>query len=213
MAKCVVFCAGGFTGLAEPIQKEDFVIAADGGLVHTEQLGITPQLTLGDFDSLGFTPAGAQVFPAEKDDTDAMLAARAGFKQGCREFVFYGALEGPRLDHTVANFQTLQFLADRGAAAYLVGKQQTVTVLKKGTLRFPQDATGYLSVFCMGADAAGITLQGVKYTLTDGTLTAGFPLGVSNQFVGRAASITVKDGSLLVIYDRCNGFACREELS
>lgn len=212
LAKCIVFCAGEFFGLAEPIQKEDFVIAADGGHVHTEQLGITPQLILGDFDSLGYTPAGAQVFPAEKDDTDAMLAARAGIEQGFREFVFYGALEGPRLDHTVANFQTLQFLADRGATAYLVGKQQTVTVLKNGTLRFAENAAGYLSVFCMGSDAEGINLSGVKYTLTDGMLTAGFPLGVSNQFVGTAASITVRDGSLLVIYDRCNGFACREEL-
>lgn len=211
LAKCVVFCAGEFSGLAEPIRKEDLVIAADGGLVHTQQLGITPRLILGDFDSLGYAPAGAQVFPAEKDDTDAMLAARAGLERGCREFVFYGALEGPRLDHTVANYQTLQFLADRGAAAYLIGRQQTVTVLKNGTLRFSRDAAGYLSVFCMGAAAAGITLQGVKYTLLDGTLSAGFPLGVSNQFVGTAASITVKDGSLLVIYDRCNGFADREE--
>ena len=212
MAKCIIFCAGGFSGLAEPAKPEDLVIAADGGLVHTEQLGITPQLILGDFDSLGYIPAGAQVFPAEKDDTDAMLAARAGLDRGFREFVIYGGLEGPRLEHTVANYQTLQFLADRGAEAYLVGENQMVTVLKNGTLRFSADAAGYLSLFCMGNDAKGITLEGLKYTLTDGSLTAGFPLGVSNQFVGQAASVTVKDGSLLVIFDRCNGFSRREGL-
>lgn len=212
MAKCIIFCAGGFSGLAEPAKPEDLVIAADGGLVHTEQLGITPQLILGDFDSLGYIPAGAQVFPAEKDDTDAMLAARAGLDRGFREFVIYGGLEGPRLEHTVANYQTLQFLADRGAEAYLVGENQMVTVLKNGTLRFSADAAGYLSLFCMGNDAKGITLEGLKYTLTDGSLTAGFPLGVSNQFVGQAASVTVKDGSLLVIFDRCNGFFRREGL-
>lgn len=211
LAKCVIFCAGGFSGLAESIQKEDFVIAADGGLTHTEALGIVPRMILGDFDSLDYTPQGAQVFPAEKDDTDAMLAARAGLEAGCREFVIYGGLEGPRLEHTVANYQTLQYLADRGVKAWLVGKNQMVTVLKNGTIQFPNTAAGYLSLFCMGPDASGITLQGFKYTLTDGSLTAGFPLGVSNQFVGKAASITVKNGSLLVIYDRCNGFAGRTD--
>lgn len=211
MAKCIVFCAGGFSGLAEPVGKDDLVIAADGGLVHTQKLGIEPQIILGDFDSLGYVPGGAQVFPAEKDDTDAMLAARAGLERGCREFVIYGGLDGPRLEHTVANFQTLQFLADRGANAWLVGEKQTVTVLKDGALRFSANAAGYLSLFCLGEDSTGVTLQGLKYPLTEGTLTAGFPLGVSNQFVGKPASVSVKAGSLLVIYDRCNGFARREE--
>lgn len=211
MAKCIVFCAGGFSGLAEPVGEDDLVIAADGGLAHVQKLGIEPQIILGDFDSLGYVPGGARVFPAEKDDTDAMLAARAGLERGCREFVIYGGLDGPRLEHTVANFQTLQFLADRGANAWLVGEKQTVTVLKEGVLRFPANAAGYLSLFCLGADCTGVTLQGLKYPLTEGTLTAGFPLGVSNQFVGKAASVSVKAGSLLVIYDRCNGFARREE--
>ena len=212
MAKCIIFCAGGFSGLAEPVCKDDFVIAADGGLAHTQKLGIVPQVVLGDFDSLGYVPTEAQVFPVEKDDTDAILAARAGLQKGCREFVIYGGLEGPRLEHTVANFQTLQFLADRGASAWLVGEKQIVTVLKDGMLKFSANASGYLSLFCMGADCAGVTLQGLKYPMTEGTLTAGFPLGVSNQFAGEPASVTVKAGSLLVIYDRCNGFADREEL-
>ena len=123
MGKCIIFCAAGFDCPVQPITGEDFVIAADGGLAHTQKLGITPHEILGDFDSLGFTPEGANVFPVEKDDTDAMLAVRRGLALGYREFVLYGSLDGPRLDHTVANFQTLQFLADHGAAGYLVGHQ------------------------------------------------------------------------------------------
>ena len=53
MKKCIIFCAGGFDSLAEPITKEDLVIAADGGVRHTAALGIAPQIVLGDFDSLG----------------------------------------------------------------------------------------------------------------------------------------------------------------
>ena len=200
MGNCVIFCAGDFHGLAEPVTAEDLCIAADGGLRHLQQLGLEPDVILGDFDSLGYIPQKATVFPVEKDDTDAMLAVRHGLKMGCDRFVIYGALEGPRLDHTVANFQTLQFLADHGARGFLVGKTTAVTVVRDSTLTFPAAQEGILSVFCLGSDAHGVTLRGLQYPLEDGTLTAGFPLGVSNHFMGQAASVTVKKGSLLVLY-------------
>ena len=146
------------------------------------------------------------MFPVEKDDTDSMLAVRLGLTKGYREFVLYGSLDGPRLDHTIANFQTLQFLADRGAEGYLVGLHSIVTVVKNGTVRFPETAEGILSVFCLGPDAEGVTIEGLQYPLTGGTLTSGFPLGVSNHFIGKSAAVTVKNGSLLLIWDKENGF-------
>ena len=206
MGKCIIFCAAGFDGLAEPLQKDDFIIAADGGLVHTERLGITPNEILGDFDSLGHIPEGANVFPVEKDDTDAMLAIRRGLALGCRDFVLYGSLDGPRLDHAVANFQALQYLADRDASGCLVGSTCLATVVKNGSITFPPGTNGTISVFCMGPDAEGVTLEGLYYPLENGTLTAGFPLGVSNHFTGKPARITVEQGSLLVLWDRQNGF-------
>ena len=204
MKTCVIFCAAGFDGLLENIDNAT-VIAADGGLSHTNALGLTPQIVLGDFDSLGYTPEGANVFPVEKDDTDAMLAVRKGLELGCDHFLLYGSLDGPRLDHTVANFQTLQFLADRGAKGYLIGKDHIVTVVKNGEITFPAGATGIVSVFCMGKDAPGVTIEGLQYGLENGVLSAGFPLGVSNHFVGKSSRICVEKGSLLVIYDRANG--------
>ena len=209
MGSCIIFCAAGFEALARPIGVGDHVIAADGGLRHTRKLGITPDTVLGDFDSLGFTPEGANVFPVEKDDTDAMLAVRRGLQLGYREFLLYGSLDGPRLDHTVANFQTLQYLADHGAVGYLIGNTTMVTVVKDGSISFPVGATGTVSVFCMGPDAQGVTLEGLYYPLQNGTLTPGFPLGVSNHFTGANAKISVETGSLLVLWDRENGFPLR----
>lgn len=205
MKTCVIFCAGEFSRMVRPVGAEDFVIAADGGLAHTDALGLVPNEILGDFDSLGFTPEGANVFPVEKDDTDAMLAVRRGLSLGCREFLLYGSLDGPRLDHTIANFQTLQFLADREAAGYLVGCTYLATVVKNGTLTFSPDCRGTVSVFCLGSDARGVTLEGLYYPLEKGTLTAGFPLGVSNHFTGTKAKISVEEGSLLVLWDLENG--------
>ena len=206
MRECVIFCAAECDGLARPIGPESFVIAADGGLRHTEKLGIAPDAVLGDFDSLGFCPEGANVFPVEKDDTDAMLAVRLGLERGCGEFLLYGSLDGPRLDHTVANFQTLQFLADHGAAGYLIGNTTMVTVVKNGEITFPAGLSGTISVFCMGPDAVGVTEKGLFYGLENASLTSGFPLGVSNHFTGEAAEISVKNGSLLVLWERKCGF-------
>lgn len=202
---CVIFCAGGFEALALPVDSTDFLLAADGGLQHLEKLGLTPDGIIGDFDSLGYIPEGAKVFPVEKDDTDAMLAVRQGLAMGYRKFLLYGSLDGPRLDHTVANFQTLQYLADHGARGYLIGETYVVTVVKDGSFRFPAAARGIVSVFCMGSPARGVTIRGLKYTLENSTLTAGFPLGVSNHFTGAEASVSVEDGSLLILYDRVNG--------
>lgn len=207
MKKCAIFCAGGFAGRLP--DGADALIAADGGLIHTAALGLQPDVILGDFDSLGYVPTGSEVFPVEKDDTDSMLAARRGLALGYRNFLFYGALDGPRLDHTLANLQTLQFLADHGARGYLIGKRSIVTVIQEETLRFPEEAAGILSLFCLGPNASGVTLKNLHYPLENGTLTSGFPLGVSNHFIGKPAEISVTAGSLVALWDRENGLPAR----
>ena len=206
MKTCVIFCAADFDCLAEPIGEDDIVIAADGGYQYTEQLGLKAQAVLGDFDSLGYVPEHAEVFPVQKDSTDAMLAVLQGLRMGGRRFILYGSLDGPRLDHTVANFQTLQYLCDHGAFGYLVGKDYLVTVLKDGAIRFPETARGTISIFCSGSHAEGVNLTGLYYPLENGTLGPNFPLGVSNHFTGRGpAEISVDQGSLLILWDRKNG--------
>lgn len=212
MKTCVIFCAAGFDGLIAPIPGEALTIAADGGLRHTQALGIQPEVILGDFDSLGYVPEGSRVFPVEKDDTDAMLAARLGLERGCGEFLFYGAMDGPRLDHTIANFQTLAYLAEHNARGWLIGKDYIATVACRETLTFPKEATGILSAFCLGADIPDLTLKGLHYPLEHGQLSAAFPLGVSNHFVGEPAEVTLGEGLLLLLWDRSNGLCRRKPL-
>lgn len=204
VSKCVIFGAAGFDGLLMPIEDGDLIIAADGGVRHLEKLGIAPHVTLGDFDSLGYAPTGAEIFPVEKDDTDTMLAVRRGLNQGCREFLIYGGLDGNRLDHTVANFQTLAFLREHGARGYLVGKDYLVTVLCDETAAFSADAAGVVSIFCLGSPAS-VTIRSLQYELEDGALTADFPLGVSNHFIEKDSQISVRSGKILVLWDRKNG--------
>ena len=207
MKSCIIFCAAGFDGLAQPPEPDALVIAADGGLRHTDALGLVPDLILGDFDSLGHTPAGAEVFPVEKDDTDAMLAIKKGLALGCDTFYIYGGLDGKRLDHTIANLQSLIYLARHGATGYLIGRDYIIRTLREEALTLPQHFTGIFSLFCLGADAAGISIRGAKYEASNTTLTAGFPLGVSNHFMGKPVSVSAESGTLLIMWDRANGLA------
>ena len=211
MSKCIIICAGGFGGLLQPPEAQDCIIAADGGLKNAQAYGIEPSCILGDFDSLGYTPQGANVFPVEKDDTDAMLAARHGLALGYRDFHIYGALDGPRLDHTVAALQTLQFLADNGARGVLIGLKDIAAVVKDGAIALPERAEGIVSVFCLGEPARGVTLENLYYPLAGGVLTPGFPLGVSNHFIGKESTVKVEKGSLTVLYGRENGLPIWKE--
>ena len=206
MGKCLIFCAGGFARPVAAIEKDDYILAADGGLAHVEALGLQPNGIIGDFDSLGYVPQNAQVFPVEKDDTDSMLAVRKGLELGYKEFILYGALDGPRLDHTIANLQTLLFLEDHGAKGTLVGLKYLITTVRDGILRLPRADSGIVSVFCLGETARGVTIRGLKYGLENGCLDSGFPLGVSNHFVGKEAFVEVRQGTLVVMYDVEKGF-------
>lgn len=123
MKRCYIVGAADFAPARFRPEPDDLIIAADAGILHLERLGVKPDLILGDFDSLGHVPEfpDVEVSPVRKDDTDSMLAARRAIERGCDTLLFFGCLGGRRLDHTLANIQTIAWAANEGAAAYLVG--------------------------------------------------------------------------------------------
>lgn len=204
MSRCFIFAAGTFFGLRERPCQDDYVIAADGGLKTVKQEGIIPNLILGDFDSLARpeNDDNVLVFPVEKDDTDSMLAIREGLRLGYRSFVLYGASGGQRLDHTLANLQSLLFLARAGARGILYDNNFAWTVLENGTLVIPRAVDWQLlSVFSMGDRAEGLTISGVQYPAEDIILENAYPLAVSNHILAEKAVITLRKGTVLVGYE------------
>ena len=202
--RCIIFSAAevrDYRKLCFERRPDDFIIAADGGLRHTEKLGLVPNIVIGDMDSMEGQkiPDGAILFPARKDDTDTMLALREGLRRGCDTFYLYGATGGARLDHTLANLQSLAFLLRHGARGYLYDQNFVYTAIENETLTLTREVDwGIVSLFSMGDCAEHITLDGLQYPLTDGTIDCGFPLGVSNHIVAPTARITVGRGPLLV---------------
>jgi thiamine pyrophosphokinase len=201
MAKtCWIVGAGEWSGALPPIPEGDIVVAADAGYETLLRLGVRVDRVVGDFDSLGHAPnhPGVEIHPAEKDETDMMLAVRVGLDAGCREFRIYGGLGG-RLDHSFANLQTLVYLAHQGARGWLIGRDAAVTAVSSGELRFSERAAGIVSVFAADGTARGVTLEGLKYPLRDYAMSPDNPIGVSNEFMEKPSRIAVREGTLFVM--------------
>lgn len=182
-------------------QPDDLLIAADGGLPAMERMGLSPHLVIGDFDSLGHVPSNPNtvVLPVEKDITDMHAAIQLGLERGYTRFVLYGGTGG-RMDHTLANLQLLDGLARQNCRAFLIGDGTAATAVHNDALDFPAHMSGYLSVFCSGPTAEGVSLSGLKYELSNARLAPDFPLGVSNEFTGQPAHIEAVCGTLLVLW-------------
>jgi len=201
-AVCHIVCAGEYSGPITGLRAGDFVIAADGGLSHLLKMGVNPDLVIGDFDSLGFEPEGFEIIRLnkEKDDTDTMAAVRIGLEKGFRVFYLHCGMGG-RLDHTLANIQTLAFILQSGGMGMLFGKREAA-VLVNGDVKFCSALSGYISIFAYSAEAGGVSITGLKYELKNAVLSSAFPIGVSNEFMGVESRVSVQNGSLVIIYER-----------
>lgn len=183
------------------VLENSFVIAADGGYAQLIDQGIEADLVVGDFDSLGCVPQHKYVIrhPSEKDDTDMMLAARMGLERGFKKFMIYGGLGG-RWDHSYANVQLLCFLAIHGAQGILVEKENRMSAIYNDSMSFNETYRGIISVFAASTSAKGVDLKGLKYELNNATLSNCVPLGTSNEFIGKPATISVDEGILVIMW-------------
>ncbi len=200
MRPCVIIAGGDLRGNIA-IPEDALIICADCGYRHAQAQGITPDVLMGDFDS--FTeplPDTCRILrhPAEKDETDTMLAVYYGRDMGCTEFHIYGAFGGARLDHSIANIQMLHHMAVNGLQGILYDGSTRVTVQLAGTLRYPRN-NGYLSLFSLTDRCTDVTVKGTKYLLEHAELSNTFPLGVSNEILSEYAEISLGSGALLVV--------------
>lgn len=206
MKRCVIITAFLDCELCEVYEKSegDFIICADGGTVIAEKGGVVPDLVLGDLDSTDSVSEkyNFKRFPCEKDDTDTMLCLKYGLEQGCADFLIIGGVGG-RLDHTIANLQTLAYAKKHGADARLCSHDAECRMISDGEKAEIEKKDGfYLSLFSFSEKCEGVSVSGTKYVLDGGLLEASFPLGVSNAFEAEKAYISVEKGSLLIILAR-----------
>lgn len=200
---CCIFGAGEYFG-TEKAPDNAFIIAADAGIKTCEQQGLQPDVIIGDFDSLGHPLEGKNVItlPKIKDDTDTLAAVKYGLKKGFKTFILFGCTGG-RLSHTVANIQTLTYIAKHDATGFLTDKEEIATASCKG-FKFDNNFKGFISVFAAEGNVV-ITETGLKYSILHSEVTAAYPYGVSNEFTGNSACLTVHKGVALIIIEKNEG--------
>ena len=206
MEKCLI--AGGceisnIKWLQYISERYDYIIAADKGYKTLKKSGINIDIAIGDFDSLGYIPDDVKVLKleVEKDDTDIMSAVRYALKNGAKEIALIGGIGG-RLDHTVANIQTLGFIADNNVTGILADENNEVRCLLPGEYEFGKRNGYSLSTFSLTDKVTGLCESGVKYSLDNAVLTNKFPFGVSNEIIDESAVISFEEGILLVCFSK-----------
>ena len=203
MEKRCIIVSGGRPGPAPQPQPGDFVIACDRGYRYCAGLGLQPDLFIGDFDSYdgAVDPAvPVERLQPEKDDTDTMLAVKEAIRREFADILMLGMLGG-RLDHTLANIQTIVYAVQHGASASIVEKDCRITALRGGqSVAIPYARGFHFSVFCHSDSAEGVSIRHAKYELENAQITNGFPIGVSNSFLpGEDAVVSVESGILVIV--------------
>ena len=203
--KCYIFAGSPDAKCSElGFDSNRYVICADGGYALAKKLGIKPDVLIGDFDTYKKTlPDDCEVIrhPEQKDDTDTMLAVKLALNRGFKHIVICGATGG-RMDHTIANIQTLRYILGHGAYGELIDDGNHVTMQGPGIKVYSRMNGYYFSMFAYTEECSGITATGFQYPLKDAVLKSSFPLGVSNKVTGKSGIISLEKGILLIIYSK-----------
>lgn len=206
--KCVIIANGDLEyseKIIGIIREAGLILCADGGARHLKALHILPHAIIGDFDSvlpgdkLYFEEKNIKIVshPSRKNETDTELCISWALLNHATDITLLGAT-GTRLDHTLANVFLLKKLAGLSIPARIIDKHNTIHIVT-GQIELKGRPGDLLSLLPITKRAAGITIKGLEYPLVDATLEMGSSLGISNVFKGTAASVSVREGALVVI--------------
>ncbi len=161
--RCVIVGSMDVDSRIQDYLEDSFVIAADGGLLNLEKYSITPDLILGDFDSLGFEPEGENVIkhPVRKDDTDMMLAVKKAIELGYNEIVIFGGCGG-RLDHTLANVNTMVYAMEKDVKISILDSENDLYITDNDIKLSHRDKNNF-SLFSINKKAV-VDIEGAEYS-------------------------------------------------
>jgi thiamine pyrophosphokinase len=192
-------------------EQRPLIVAADGGALKAERLGLRPDIVVGDLDSLSTSEierlrqAGIEVLahPPAKDHSDLELAVREAIGRGASELVIAGALGGRRLDHALANTLLLALPELAAIDVVLIDGEATLRVIGSGGpgwLVLTGTAGDLVSLLPLSPDVQGVTTDGLLYPLADEALRQGSSRGLSNVMLTGRAQVSTRDGRLAIVH-------------
>ncbi|MBQ5885052.1 MAG: thiamine diphosphokinase [Clostridia bacterium] len=206
--RCIIFSGADifdYDYVASHIDSSDFIICADSGIRHAEKLGLCADIFIGDFDSADEIDQKKYneiiTLPCEKDDTDTFAAAKIAVEKGADEAIIFGAI-GSRMDHTLGNISTLEFLHNEGISARIINEKNEIGIIKNETVTIEKRENSFLSLIPLDEMVSLVSISGVKYPLENATIYRNKTLAISNEFYDDVAKISVNDGTLLYIISK-----------
>lgn len=185
--------------IKEELPKGAYVICADGGVRHMKKLGLSPDIIIGDMDSVDEDISESKTirYPVRKDFTDSEIAVCYALEKGFDEIVMAG-VTGNRLDHTLTNLFLLKQISESGKKGIIIDGSNKVYYAEKDNviLGKPGDI---VSIIPVGEDVFGITTYDLDYPLNNEILKFGKSRGVSNVMMKNTCRITIAGGTALII--------------
>ncbi len=188
----------------QTIKENDLIIAVDGGYRKCMELNLTPQLLIGDLDSiepalLAEIPSSCQriVYPREKDETDTQLALQYCIKENIPEVIICNGLTG-RFDHSLALIQNLLQAHQNGIKAMIVSQTQIITILDEtNIMEYPVNTI--LSLISLSERTEFVSSRGLAYPLDNVTLYNWQSKGISNTISEPTQYIKLSSGTVLAV--------------
>jgi thiamine pyrophosphokinase len=200
--RAVIFCGGDINDyeyIRGFLSDKDKIICADSGYRHTKRLGITPDIILGDMDSISDMPDGIEtvLYPVRKDFTDGEIAVRYAIEHGFNSVLMLGCM-GTRSDHTLTNIFIMRQLLCAGIDAVMVDENNEIRMTDK-TIELDGAAGDIVSVVPITERVHIRRTEGVSYAANDIDLMFGTSLGNSNYMTDTRCRIEIDSGLCLII--------------
>ena len=190
------------------LRTDDTLIAVDGGLRHLRNLYKTPQLLIGDLDSVTadeVSQAEAQGieirrFKIDKDETDLELALLAAAEKGFDEIMLVAALGG-RLDQTLANLYLLM-LPELATIKVTIESGREEIFIIRDRVEIHGTPGDIVSLIPLAGQTTGVETRSLKYPLRKENLLPERTRGISNVMLTDLAGVSIQSGCLLCIHTR-----------
>jgi thiamine pyrophosphokinase len=210
-SKRVVIFAGGALSpdYFDLLDEDDFIIGADEGALFLISHGYTPDIAVGDFDSVSpealsnIEKKSKKTITCDavnKDLTDSEMALDIAMDLQPESILLLG-VTGTRIDHSLASIQMMTRALQRQINCYVMDTHNYITLTGSQTVINDLGYT-YVSLLPLTPEVSGITLEGFQYPLTDATLKLGQSLGVSNKLISSSGTVTIRSGLLLIIQSK-----------
>ena len=187
------------------IHASSVVIGVDRGAWWLINEGVTPDIAIGDFDSVTLTQkkrihdaAKKYIeYAPEKDMTDLELAVEESMRLRPSEVWIYGAL-GRRFDHTFGAIQLLTRLVSHNIEGVIVDNFNKINIVRRHLTLAGRQGFTYVSVVPIHANAV-VSLSGFAYDVSRRIFSVDSTLGISNEIISESATVSVHTGQVLVI--------------